>query len=124
MRKTLCVLLLVFIAVSQWGCLRTRAYIVTEPPGAKVTVNDQIVGYAPVEMNVNWYWFYDFEVEKSGYQDLYHQQKFNPPAYAWFPFDLVVCALPVPILDKRDVVLKMTPIAEEDDRDKLHLPEK
>ena len=63
--------------------------IETTPPGAKVYVNDQPVGYAPVEVPFTYYGIYRITLELDNHQTLQVDQKVTAPWYAYPPIDFL-----------------------------------
>ena len=125
MNKKLTLLSLLIIVSLQFGCIRTRAIIHSDPPGAKVTMNNKVYGYTtkeePLEIMLNWYWFYDFELEQDGYDDYEEQVRVRARPYAWIPIDLIFEILPIVILQEKEYrfVMQKTP---EDDPDTIFNP--
>jgi len=107
-------LVLGFALIATTGCIRSRAYFTSDPPGAEVAVNSHPIGRTPVEMPFIWYWYYDVQVEKKGYETLKSRERFRTPYYAIFPFDLFAEAFPYPIPDNRHChyALKRLPAEE------------
>jgi hypothetical protein len=65
-----------------------RLTIVTEPPGAVVTLNDQEIGVSPVTVPFNWYGDYWVRASKDGYETLNTHRKLKAPLYDYPPLDL------------------------------------
>jgi len=63
--------------------------ISSQPPGARVFVNDEEVGQTPVKFTFLWYGDYDLLLRKEGYETLRTHYRVNPPWYQWPPFDLI-----------------------------------
>jgi len=72
------------------GCVERQLTIVTEPPGAMVTLNDEQIGVSPVTVSFNWYGDYWVRLSKDGYQTLDTHRELKGPWYDHFPFDFVV----------------------------------
>ena len=75
--------------------IRKVATITSCPPGAKVWINGVYRGRTPVEIPYNWNWYYDFRLEKKGYQTQTFRERFHAPVKHWIPFDFFAEALPV-----------------------------
>jgi hypothetical protein len=71
------------------------ATITSDPPGAKVWVNGVYHGESPVEIPYNWNWYYDFRLEKPGYETFSTRERFYAPVQHWIPLDLVTDVAPV-----------------------------
>lgn len=64
-------------------------------------MNNVYQGKTPVEIPFTWYWYYDFELKREGYQAMWARERFRSPVYLWMPFDLVAEAMPFPIYDTK-----------------------
>lgn len=69
------------------GCVRRTVTIHTDPQGAEVTLNDQLIGTSPVSVDFLWYGDYDVIVRKEGYETLHTHQRLDPPWYQVPPID-------------------------------------
>ena len=113
MRK-LSLLAALFLSVALLtGCIRTRLLVLSDPPGAKVTMNDKVYGHTPVEIMAGWYWYYEFELEKKGYQDLLTEVSVKPRIYQRMPLDFIAEIIPIRFLDEREFSFELTPVPEE-----------
>jgi len=77
------------------GCIRKMATITSDPPCAKVWINGVYRGETPVEIPYNWNWYYDFKLEKEGYEPFCMRERFYAPPQHWVPFDLAAEVAPV-----------------------------
>ena len=77
------------------GCIRKSVTITSDPPNAKVWVNDVYVGQTPVEVPYNWNWFYDIRLEKPGYESLTVRERLYAPPRHWVPFDFLMEVAPL-----------------------------
>lgn len=91
--RTLIMLPLLVLCLT--GCIRKMATITSDPPGAKVWMNGVYQGQTPVEIPYNWNWFYDFKLEKEGYETYCIRERFYAPPQHWIPFDFAAEVLPV-----------------------------
>ena len=71
------------------GCVERTLTIRTEPPGARVMLNDEEVGVSPVRVSFLWYGDYDILLRKEGYQTVKTNHIVEAPWYQWPPFDFV-----------------------------------
>lgn len=96
------------------GCIRSRVIVTSDPVGADVTMNNEPRGKTPVEIPFAWYWYYNFELRKEGYEPVAVQERFRAPVYFWMPFDVVAEALPFPLYDtkRRHYVMVVRPPQE------------
>ncbi len=83
------------------GCIRSRVRITSQPPGAEVIWRGEPYGATPVTIPFLWYWHYDVEIEKPGYQTLEATERFRTPPWFLAPMDLLMEMLPIPIPDTR-----------------------
>ena len=94
LKSFLLIALLLTAAVALTGCIRRTATITSDPPGAKVWVNSNYRGETPVEIPYNWNGYYDFRLEKPGYEALSARERFSAAPQNIMPFDLVSGSLP------------------------------
>ncbi len=87
--------LLIVASVALTGCIRKMATITSDPPAAKVWINGVYRGETPVEIPYNWNWYYDFRLEKEGYESFCMRERFYAPALHVVPFDLAAELAPV-----------------------------
>lgn len=94
------------------GCVTHSLTITSDPPGAKVYVNDALKGETPVEYDFEWYGSYRLTLRKDGYQRLDDRKRLRAPSYLWIPFDLVMELLPLRIRDRQtwSYTLAPTPV--------------
>ncbi|MBI5154226.1 PEGA domain-containing protein [Candidatus Poribacteria bacterium] len=97
------------LCVAAAGCVRSKAVVTSEPPGADVTMNDVHVGRTPVEVPFTWYWFYDFKADLDGYETTVQRERFHAPVYLWPGLDLLMEAMPFRVTDTKHVYLAMKP---------------
>ena len=83
------------------GCVYRSLTIKTEPPGAKIYVNDALVGQSPVTYDFIWYGWHRLTLRKDGFERLDDRKLLRAPAWSWIPFDLMMELLPLPIYDRR-----------------------
>lgn len=69
------------------GCVRRTLTITTDPPHARVYVNDREIGVSKVSTDFTWYGDYNVVVRKQGYKTLRTNWKIDPPWYEWIPID-------------------------------------
>jgi len=69
------------------GCVRRTISITTEPPNARVFLNDQEVGRSPATTDFLWYGDYGVPIRKEGYETLETNWVIKPPWYQQFPLD-------------------------------------
>jgi hypothetical protein len=80
-------LLVVVTTLAASGCVRRTLRITTEPPNARVFLNDQEIGRSEVTTDFLWYGDYDVTLRKEGYETLHTNWTVKAPWYQWVPFD-------------------------------------
>jgi len=82
------------------GCVERLITITTQPPGARVWLNDQEIGASPVTVPFTWYGQYDVAVRKEGFQTIKTMREPNVPVYQWPVLDFFTeCILPFEFVD-------------------------
>ncbi len=104
-------MLLVLAAVAlPSGCVRRRMTIRTNPPGARVYVDDYEIGTAPISHNFTYYGTRKIRLVKPGYETLTLMQSIPPSWYQIPPLDFVSENLiPGEIHDQRTLNYQLTP---------------
>lgn len=102
--------LFVFLLIASVGCGRVdrRLVVTSEPSGASVRLNGDHVGQTPVDVPFVWYWFYDLEVEKEGFETDYKRVRLQSPWYLWPPLDLAAEVVPIRVVDRKEVHFDLT----------------
>ncbi|GMU24615.1 MAG: hypothetical protein AMXMBFR13_46890 [Phycisphaerae bacterium] len=92
------------------GCVRRTVTINTDPQGAVVTLNDEVVGTSPVSVDFTWYGDYDVILRKEGYETLKTHYRLDAPWYQIPPIDFVAETLvPVTIHDQHELSFALEP---------------
>ncbi len=91
------------------SCIRRNLTIRSEPPGARLIVNDKDLGTTPLSYDFEWYGSYRISLTKDGYERLDDQVRLRAPMYFWIPVDLVVELLPFKIRDTKALSYTLTP---------------
>ncbi len=82
------ILLIALIApLLSTACVRRTITITTEPPDARVFLNDQEIGHSKVTTDFLWYGDYDVAIRKEGYQTLQTNWDIQTPWYQVIPLD-------------------------------------
>lgn len=101
-------------AVSTSGCVRRRMTVRSNPPGAVVSVDNQVIGTTPAATPFTYYGTREIRVEKDGYRSEVLQTKINPPWYQYPGLDFVTETLwPWEIRDERMVDVELVPMTLE-----------
>lgn len=92
------------------GCVRRRMTVRTSPPGATVSVDNQVVGTSPAATSFNYYGTREFRIEKDGYRTETIRKKIRAPWYQIPGIDFVAETLwPGEIRDERIIDLQLVP---------------
>ena len=94
------------------GCVERRLSITSEPPGARVWVNDTPVGLTPVETAFVYHGVYDVRVEADGYEPLLTSAEAVAPWYEYPLVDLVAEAMPFVIENRQKWHFRLSPELE------------
>lgn len=89
MRRTLLLLLAIFVCLFATGCLRRTLAITSEPPGALLWLNGREIGRTPADVDFLFYGTYDVVLEADGYEPLITKGDAVAPWWDNVPFDLV-----------------------------------
>ena len=112
-RKTSKQLLLCWIVatmVLQTGCLRRRLMVRSNPPGARVYVDNQPIGTTPCATDFVYYGTREIRLVKAGFETLTVNQPIPAPWYQIPPLDFVSeNIIPRKIQDFRTVSFNMVP---------------
>ena len=82
----------------------------TNPPGAVVSVDNQVIGTTPAATSFVYYGTREFRIEKDGYRTETIRKRFNPPWYQLPGLDFVSETLwPGEIRDERIVDVELVP---------------
>lgn len=103
------IILLIALPVCS-GCVRRRLTVRTNPPGAMVYVDRQLIGPSPASTSVTYYGTRHIEVVGDGYRTEKVLRTFNPPWYQIPPLDFISETLwPWEVRDQRVVDITMIP---------------
>lgn len=91
------------------GCIRSKVVVTSDPPGAVVRMNGRNLGTTPVTRPFAWYWFYDFEAQKEGFETSTVRKRFSPPFYLMPGPDFFMELIPINIHDTKRVHLVLEP---------------
>lgn len=97
------------------GCIRSRVVITSEPSGAEVIWRDEFRGQTPIEIPIKWYWYYDYTLEKEGYEPVVVLERIRTMPWFLMPLDLFAEMIPVPIPDTRRRHYVLEPAEPEDE---------
>lgn len=98
------------IVASTTGCVRRRLTVRTNPPGALVSIDNQIIGTSPAASSYVYYGTREIRIERDGYQTETIRRKLNPPWYEYPPLDFITETLwPFEIRDERVIDVELVP---------------
>jgi len=106
---------LLAVLAAHAGCIERSYVIRSDPPGARVVVDGEDRGLAPVEKQFLHYGTRQVILSKEGHQRLTVRQRLDPPWYERFPIDFVVeMVLPWTVHDRRVFTYRLKPLGEFD----------
>jgi hypothetical protein len=105
-----CWLLIAGCCLLVTGCVRRQLTIRSEPPGATVMINDEVLGVTPHSYDFLWYGWHRISLTKDGYERLDDRVKLTAPPALWVPFDLAMELLPVTFRDDRQFSYQLAPL--------------
>lgn len=76
------------------GCVDRKIRVTSEPPGARVWLNDVEIGRTPAEADFTYYGRYDVRLELEGHEPLWTDRKAKAPVWQWPVLDLAAEAIP------------------------------
>ena len=85
----------VIIGALLGGCTERRIRITSEPPGARVWLNDVEIGETPAEAEFLFHGVYDVRLQLDGYEPVHEGRKVSAPVWEWPGLDLAAEALPL-----------------------------
>lgn len=92
------------------GCVRRRLTVRTNPPGAVVSVDNQVIGASPAASTFVYYGTREIRVERDGYRTETIRRQLNPPWYQYPPLDFITETLwPLEIRDERVIDVELVP---------------
>ncbi|MEM6363526.1 MAG: PEGA domain-containing protein [Planctomycetota bacterium] len=82
----------------------------TSPPGATVSVDNQLIGTSPAASSFVYYGTREFRIEKDGFRTEVIRRKIKPPWYQWPGLDFVSETLwPGELRDERIIDVQLVP---------------
>ena len=112
-RESWVAFLLACVIMVPGGCVRRRMTVRTDPPGATVSVDNQVIGTSPAASSFVYYGTREFRIEKDGYRTETLRQQIRPPWYQWPGLDFVTETLwPGEIRDERIIDVTLIPQEE------------
>ncbi|TWT83852.1 PEGA domain protein [Planctomycetes bacterium CA13] len=100
----------VFLAICQSGCVRRRMTVRTSPPGATISVDNQVIGTSPAATSFVYYGTREVRVEKDGFRTETIRRRLNPPWYEFPGLDFISETLwPGELRDERIIDVQLVP---------------
>ena len=82
----------------------------TNPPGATVSIDNQVIGTTPAATSFVYYGTREFRIEKDGYRTETIRRRFNPPWYEYPGLDFIAETLwPGELRDERIIDVELVP---------------
>ncbi|TWU55111.1 PEGA domain protein [Rubripirellula reticaptiva] len=104
------IILIAVTTLSSVGCVRRRMTVRTSPPGATVSVDNQVIGTAPAATSFVNYGTREFRISKEGYRTETIRRKIRPPWYEFPGIDFIAETLwPGEIRDERIIDVELVP---------------
>lgn len=98
------------LVLSSVGCVRRRMTVRSNPPGATVSIDNQVIGTTPAATSFVYYGTREFRIEKDGFRTETIRRRITPPWYQWPGLDFVFESLyPGEIRDERIIDVTMVP---------------
>lgn len=92
------------------GCVRRRLAVRTNPPGAVVSVDNQVIGTSPAASSFTYYGTREIRIEKDGYRTETIRRRISPPWYQLPGLDFITETLvPWEIRDERIIDVELVP---------------
>lgn len=107
-------LFVIGIALVSTGCVRRRLTVRTDPPGALVSVDNQVIGHSPAASPFLYYGTREIRVERDGFETQTLRHKIKAPWYQCPGIDFVAETLwPFELRDERVIDTQLVPRTEE-----------
>jgi hypothetical protein len=101
--------------VAATGCVRRTITIKSDPPGARVVLNDKDLGVTPLTEDLEWYGWYRLRLTKPGYERIDDEVEIRAPLHLWIPLDLAMEVVPLQIHDPNVLAYRLIPDAPAED---------
>jgi len=120
MKTKLAMLVGAFGLLALGGCVERRVKVTSEPSGARVWLNDEVIGVTPCEAGFKFYGKYDVRLALDGYKAVHEGRVMRAPIYEYPIVDLAATAVPVNFESVNEWHFVLEAIDEEDrDREGL-----
>lgn len=121
MRKTASTLLVVTVSAASLlgGCVERRVKVTSEPSGARVWLNDEMIGTTPCQAGFKFYGKYDVRLALDGYEPIHEGRTMKVPIYEYPIIDLAANAAPIDFESVNEWHFVLSPAGEFEDRERL-----
>jgi hypothetical protein len=94
------------------GCVERKMTVTSNPPGARVYLDDEEMGQTPVTFRFDFYGHRTFTLKKDGYRVTEEVRNVKAPLYEWPGLDVFADLGPIPIKDHKTYHFNLQPITE------------
>lgn len=109
-RLSCCGWLALVITIFTTGCVRRRIMVRTNPPGARVTIDNQVSQTTPAASSFVFYGTREFRIEKDGYRTETIRRNIRPPWYQYPGIDFIAETLwPGELRDDHIIDVQLVP---------------
>jgi hypothetical protein len=112
MVRLVAILCIVFVVE---GCYTTTVRVDSDPSGATVHYDYEPKGVTPTEFNVDWYGKHRLTLDHPEYGQRVEIVNLRPPAYLFFPFDLLVAIMPFHVHDVHEFSIDLTTVTSQEE---------
>jgi hypothetical protein len=100
------------LVLAALGCVERKMTVTSNPPGARVYLDDQEMGQTPVTFRFDFYGHRTFTLKKDGYRVTEEVKNVKAPLYEWPGLDVFADLGPIPIKDHKTFHFDLQPITE------------
>jgi len=77
------------------GCVERRVEVTSEPSGARVWLNDELIGVTPCEAGFKYYGKYDVRLALDGFEPVHEGRVMKAPIYEYPIVDIAATVVPL-----------------------------
>lgn len=121
MRKSASTLLIVSLGAVLLlsGCVERRVKVTSEPSGARVWLNDEMIGTTPCQAGFKYYGKYDVRLSLDGFEPIHEGRTMKAPIYEYPIIDLAANAAPIDFESVNEWHFVLSPSDQAGDREEL-----
>ena len=101
------------------GCVERRVKVTSAPEGARVWLNDELIGVTPCEAAFKYYGKYDVRLALDGYEPIHEGRTMKAPIYEYPIIDLAATAAPINFESVNEWHFEFSPSDDLGDREAL-----